>query len=135
MKKLFIVWIALIFALSLTGLTLAQEKTKKEEAKEVSKLPIVKPSAEAKGGEAKEKAEKKKQVSPKPSIRRMGGVVTAVDPQGKTISIHQETVHHDRVMKLKLNEKVAKELLNIKPGDLINVWVRDKVITAFNKGI
>jgi hypothetical protein len=125
MKKLFIVSMVLIFGLSVSGLALAQEKAKKEEPTEVSKPTAVTSGAGVKAEEA--------HVSAKPYIWRMGGLVTAVDSQAKTLSLHQETVDHDWVMKLKVNEKVAKELLNIKPGDLVNVWVNGKVITALNK--
>jgi hypothetical protein len=107
MKKEFMVGIALILALSLAGLTLAQEEVKKEKAQE--------------------------QVSPKPHIWRMGGLVATVDPQAKTLSVHQETVHHDGVVNLRVSKKVAKELSNIKAGDLVNVWVNGEVITALNK--
>jgi hypothetical protein len=135
MKKLFVVWIALIFALSVAGLTLAQEKAKKEEPAGVSKPATEKSGEAVKSEEApgKEKAAEKEHVSAKPYIWRMGGLVTAVDPQAKTLSIHQETVHHDWVMKLRMSKKVAKELLKIKPGELVNVWVNGKVITALNK--
>jgi len=135
MKKLFMVWIAIIFALSSAGLTLAQEKAKKEEPAGVSKPTVEKSSEAVKAGEAqgKEKAAEKEHVSAKPYIWRMGGLVAAVDPQAKALSLHQETVHHDWVMKLGVSENVAKELLNIKPGELVNVWVNGKVITALNK--
>lgn len=73
MKKLVIVWIAVILALSLAGLSWAEEKAKKEE--------------------------------PVGCVWRLGGMVTAIDPQSKTISIHQETVHQDRVMKLRWTKK------------------------------
>ena len=74
-----------------------------------------------------------KQVPAKPEIVRMGGLVTAVDAKADTLSIHQETVHHDRMMKLKVSEKAGKELSNLKPGDLVNVWVSGKTATALNK--
>ena len=64
---------------------------------------------------------------------RMGGIVSAVDPQNRTIAIHQETVHHDWVRQWKVDEKVAKELFNIKPGDLVNVWGKGKVVTDMKK--
>ena len=135
MKKLFIVWMALIFALSVAGLALAQEKAKKEEPAGVSK-PATATSAEGvkvEEAQGKEKAAEKEHVSAKPYIWRMGGLVTAVDAQGKTISIHQETVFHDRVLKLKVKGNMAKELMHLKPGDLVNVWVNGEVITALNK--
>jgi hypothetical protein len=135
MKKLFIVWMALIFALSSAGLTLAQEKAKKEEPAGVSRPATTKSAEGVKAEEVqgKGKAAEKEHVSAKPYLWRMGGLVTAVDGQAKTLSLHQETVDHDWVMKLRVSEKVAKELLNIKPGDLVNVWVNGKVITALNK--
>ena len=74
-----------------------------------------------------------KQVSAQPEIVRMGGLVTAVDPKADTLSIHQETLHHDRVMELKVSKKEAKELSNLKPGDLVNVWVNGKTVTALNR--
>ncbi len=64
---------------------------------------------------------------------RMGGVVSAVDPQNHTISIHQETVHHDWVRQWKVDERAAKQLSNIKQGDLVNVWGKGKVVTDLNK--
>ncbi len=64
---------------------------------------------------------------------RMGGVVSAVDPQNHTISIHQETVHHDWVRQWKVNEKAAGELSNIKEGDLVNVWGKGKTVTEIGK--
>jgi len=135
MKRLFIVGIVFILALSLAGSALAQEKAKKEEPTAVSKPATEKPAGAIKPEEAKgtEKAVEKKEVSAKPHIWRMGGLVTFVDPQGKTISIHQETVHHNWEKRLTVSDKVAKELLNIKAGDLVNIWVNGKVITALNK--
>lgn len=135
MKKLFIFGIALFLALSQAGWTLAQEKAKKEEPAGISKPATEKSTEAVKSEEAKgkERAEQGKRASAKPDIWRMGGLVTAVDPQAKTISIGQETVHHDRVMKLKVDEKVSKELSNLKPGDLVNVWVNGKVVMALNK--
>jgi uncharacterized membrane protein len=133
MKKLFIVWIAFIFALSLAGSTLAQEKTKKDEQGEISKPAITKSEEAAKSEEAKEKGKEKRDISAKPYIWRVGGVVTAVDPKTKTLSVHQETVYHNRTLKLEVSGKVAKELENLKPGDLVNVWVTGNNVTALNK--
>ena len=135
MKKLFIIWIAFIFAFSVAGLTLAQEKAKKEGPVGGSQLATGQSVAAVKSEEspAKEKAAGKEHASANPHIWRMGGLVTAVDPQGRIISIHQESVHHDWVLKLKLDEKEVKELSGLKPGDLVNVWVNGKVIRALNK--
>jgi hypothetical protein len=137
MKKLFIVWIALLLALSQAGWTLAQEKAKKEEPAGVSKPATEKSTEAVKSEEAqgKEKAEQGDRVSAKLHIWRMGGMVTAVDPKTKTLSVHQETVYHNRLLKLEVSGKVVKELENLKPGDLVNVWVNGEVITAFNKVI
>ncbi len=135
MKRLFIIWITLILALSVAGLTLAQEKIKKEEPAIVSKPAGEKSTPAVKSEEApgKEKAELQDRVSaPMPSWR-MGGMVTAVDPKTKTLSVHQETVYHNRALKLEVSGKVVKELEKLKPGDLVNVWVHGRVITGLNK--
>ena len=112
MKKLFMVWIVFIFALSMAGSTLAQEKAKQEQPAAVSS-PTGEKSAEMEKPEGKME---QKHVSAQPEIQRMGGMVTAVDPKADSLSIHQETVHHDRVMQLKVSGKVAKELSHLKPG-------------------
>ena len=117
MKKLLFISIAFIFALSLGDVTLAQETTQKNEQGKVSNPAI----------------EKSKGAANTPSIWRMGGVVTAVDSQARNISIHQETVHHDRVMKMKVSEEMAKELSQIKVGDLANVWFNGKVVISLQK--
>jgi hypothetical protein len=134
MKKFFIIWITLILALSLTGLTLAREKVKKEEPAAVSRPTSDNPTAavESEKAQGKEIAEKTDRVSTI-QIWRMGGMVTAVDPKNKTLSVHQETVYHDRALKLEVSGKVVKELENLKPGELVNVWVHGRVITALNK--
>jgi hypothetical protein len=121
MKKLFIVLMAPVLALSLSGLVWAQEKAPKEEPAGLSK-PAIEKSAEI-----------AKLVSAKPHIWRMGGLVVALDLKSDIISIHQETVHHNRVMKLRVDEKVVKELSNIKPGDLVDVWVSGRVVRAMTK--
>ncbi len=133
MKKLFIIWIALIFALSMAGSALAQEKTKKDEQGEISKPAIEKSKEATKPEEAKEKAKERKEISAKPYIWRMGGMVTAVDPKTKTLSVRQETLYHNRTLKLGVSGKVAKELENLKPGDLVNVWVTGNNVRALNK--
>jgi hypothetical protein len=135
MKKLFIVWIALFFALSSAGLASAQEKVKKEEPAGITQSATQKSTEAVKAGEAqgKEQVAGNKEVPVKPQIWRMGGLVTAVDPQNKTITVHQETVFHDRVLKLRANGNMAKDLMPLKPGDLINVWVNGKVIEALKK--
>ena len=131
MKKLFIVWIALILALSLAGLTPAQERVKKEELAGVSKSVSEKSTGAVKPEEAQGK--ERDRVSATLPNWRMGGMVTAVDLKSKTLSVHQETVYHNRALKLEVSGKVVKELENLKPGDLVNVWVNGRVITALNK--
>jgi hypothetical protein len=43
------------------------------------------------------------------------------------------TLHHDRVLKLKVGEKAMKEISALKPGDPVNLWITDGVITALDK--
>ena len=127
MKSVF--GIVIVLTLSLAGLAFAQEKAKPEQPAVVSN-PATEKSAEMAKPEGKTE---EKQVSTKPEIQRMGGLVTAVDPKADTLSIHQETIHHDRMMNLKVSEKAARELSNLKPGDLVNVWVTGNTVTALNK--
>ncbi len=137
MKKLFIVWIAVTFSLSLAGLALAQEqeKVKKGEPAIVSKSAGEKSTAAVKSEDIRGKgnAEGKDPVYAKEHIWRMGGMVAAVNPKTKTLSIQQETVYHNRVLKLEVSGKMVKELESLKPGDLVDVWVHGRVITALNK--
>jgi Cu/Ag efflux protein CusF len=126
MKNLVVLAMAVIFALSVPGLTLAQEKVKDEG---IRRFPNGKSTEASKPVEA----QGEKGITAKPFTWRMGGMITAVDPQAKTISIHQETIYHDRVLKLEVSQKVDKELSGIKTGDLVNVWVKGKVVTALNK--
>ena len=133
MKKLFTSLVAVVLALSLPGLPLAQEKVKKDEPA-VSTAGAGKSTEMVKSEEAKGKEKAgETQVSAESSIWRTGGLVTAVDPKAETISIHQETVHHDRVMELRVDKKVSKELSNIRTGDTVNVWIKGRVIKAINK--
>jgi len=134
MKNLLIVLVAVVFAVSLSGMAVAQEKANKQEPAAVSNPTTEKSAETVKPEEAKEKGKtEENQASAKPVIWRMGGSVTALDPKAETISIHQESVHHDRVMKLRVSDKVAKELMDLKPGDLVNVWINDQVVTRLNK--
>jgi len=119
MKNLFRTGIVIILTLSLAGLAFAQEKAQQEQPAAVSS-PATEKSAQMAKPEGKPE---EKQISAQTEIQRVGGLVTAVDPKADTLSIHQETVHHDRVIQLKVNEKAAKELSHLKPGDLVNVWV------------
>jgi Cu/Ag efflux protein CusF len=132
MKKPVVVAIAAVFVVSLFCLTWAQEKAKPEQQSQ----PVVeKPSPANKpevSGE-KAKAEKTKASSTKPQVRRAGGVVKEVDPKGRVLTIHQENVKHDWFIKLKVSESAAKELASLKPGDLVNIWIKGQMITDINK--
>lgn len=127
MKKLWIVCLVLIFAASLAGLGFAQEKAKKEEPAPAAKAAPEKPPEAAKA-----KMEEKKE-APKPVTWRAGGVVESVDAQAKVLTIHQDTIYHNRTLKLKASGAAAKELSSLKPGDIVNIWIKDRVITALTK--
>ena len=129
MRNLFSIGIVVLLAVSLSGLSFAQEKAKEEQPAAISN-PAGEKSAEMAKPEGKME---EKQASAQSEIVRMGGLVTEVDLQSDTLSLHQATVHHDRVMKLKVSDKVAKELSNLKPGDLVNVWVIGTTVTTLNK--
>ena len=129
MRNLFSIGIVVLLAVSLSGLSFAQEKAKEEQPAAVSN-PAGEKSTEMAKPEGKME---EKQASAQSEIVRMGGLVTEVDLQSDTLSLHQATVHHDRVMKLKVSDKVAKELSNLKPGDLVNVWVTGKTVSTLNK--
>ena len=129
MRNLFSIGIAVLLAVYLPALSFAQEKAKQEQPTAISN-PAGEKSAEMAKAEGKIE---EKQASAEPEIMRMGGLVTEVDPQRGTLSVHQETIHHDRVMNLKVSEKVAKELSNLKPGDVVNLWVTGRTVTALNK--
>ena len=140
MKRIMIIGVTLVFALSLVTWAIAQEKAKKEEPAAVSKpapekaAEAVKPeAAKPEAAQEKPKAGEKKPVAEKPRIWRVGGMVTAVDMKTLTLSVHQETVKHDRVLKLKVSKKIAKELENLKVGDLVNVWLSGMTVTDLNK--
>jgi hypothetical protein len=47
-----------------------------------------------------------------------GGMITAVDMKTLTLSVRQETVKHDRVLKLKVSKKMANDLEKFKVGTL-----------------
>jgi hypothetical protein len=135
MKGSFIVGIVLIFSLSMAGQVKAQEKVKNGEPAGISRLATEKSTEAAKSEESRglAKAGEKKEVSAKPDHWRIGGMVIAIDPKAETLSVHQETVYHNRILKLEMSGEMAKELRNVKPGDLVNVWVTGKTVTALNK--
>jgi hypothetical protein len=64
---------------------------------------------------------------------RMGGVVSGIDAQNHSISIHQESVHHNWVKEWRLSEDAARELSNIQPGDVVNVWGKGKTVMEIEK--
>jgi len=125
MKKWGIILIGLIFALSATGLALAQEKAKPAEA--------AKPAAPAKPAEAAKPEAAKKEAPPKPVLYRMGGVVTALDPAAKKITIEQDAVKKERKVILSVGKKAAKNLAGISVGDVVNVWVTGKTVTTLTR--
>ncbi len=131
MKKFLSTGVIILLAISLSGLAVAQEKAKQEQAAAaVSRAAGEKSPEMAKPGG---KTEERQVLANPEKIHRLGGLVMAVDPKADTLSIHQETVHHDRVMQLKVNEEAARELLNLKPGDLVNVWVTGTTVTVLRK--
>jgi len=132
MMRLFMILLGFIFAASLIGPAMAQEKAKMEEPALALKPAAEKPPEAAKGLQEKAKMEEKKE-APKPMTWRAGGVVQAVDAKDEVLTIHQVTIYHDRTLKLKMSGAVAKDLSALKTGDLVNVWIMDRVITALNK--
>ncbi len=117
MKKIISIFMIGLFSLSLSGLAFAQGKEQKEQALAGKSAP----DKRVQGEQAKFE------------MGRIGGVVTAVDPRAGTISVHQETVHHDRVMVFRVSDKAAGDLQNFKPGDLVNIWVDHGVVTEMNE--
>ncbi len=133
MKKLAIVLIGIIFALSLTGIGFAQQKAEPEKPAEAAK-----PSEPSKEAEAAKPAEAKpetakKEAPPKPVVYRMGGIVVAVDAAAKKITIKQDSVKQQRKVMLSVGKKAAKELAGINEGDAVNVWVTGRTITSISK--
>jgi len=131
MKKLSIVSIGLIFVLSMIGLALAQEKAKPAKPPEVAQ-PAEASKAQAPKPEVVKPEEAKKETS-KVVKYRMGGLVTALDPAARKITIKQDKVYRERKVTLTVSKKAAKDLAGIKVGDEVNVWVTGKTITALQK--
>lgn len=133
MKKLLVVLIGLIFVISMAGSPFAQEKAKPGKSSEAAKsAEAAKPAgpAEAKGA----KPEAAKKVAPaKPVKYRMGGIVVGLDTATNTITLQQNSVKAQKKVKLSLSKKAARELSHLKVGDLVNVWVSGKSITALHK--
>jgi hypothetical protein len=134
MKKLAILVIGLIVALSLTGLCFAQAKpeaAKPEAAKpEAAKPEAVKP--EAPKAEEK-KAEVKKEAPPKPVMYRMGGIVVAVDMKANKLTVQQNEVKKQRKVTLTVSKKAAKNLADVRVGDAVNILITGSQITELVK--
>ncbi|MFH1758054.1 MAG: hypothetical protein ABH969_08405 [Pseudomonadota bacterium] len=127
MKKLAIVLIGIIFALSLTGIGLAQQK-----AEPVKPAEAAKPSEPAKPEAAKPEAVKK-EAPPKPVVYRMGGSVVSIDAAAKKVTIKQDSVKKQKKVTLSVGKKAAKDLAGINVGDAVNIWVTGKTITSITK--
>ncbi len=146
MKKLLVLSIGLIFALSVTGMALAQTAKPAQPAKpaeaakpaepakpaEAAKPAEVAKPAEAAKPEAK-KEEAKKEAPPKPVMYRLGGTVMSVDAKAGKITIEQHQVKLQRKLTLKVSKKEVKELSEIKAGDIVNAWVTGSTITKLVK--
>ncbi|MBI5968922.1 MAG: hypothetical protein HY882_13840 [Deltaproteobacteria bacterium] len=133
MRKLTIVLIGLIFAISLTGLAFAQEKPKPAKPAEAAKPAApAKPAVPAKPEAAKPEAPKK-EAPPKPVVYRMGGIVSAVDVAAQKITIKQDAVKKQKKVTLSVSKKAAKDLAGINAGDVVNVWVTGKTITSITR--
>lgn len=139
MKKWAIIVIGLFVALSLTGLSFAQEKAKaaKPEAPkpEAAKPEAPKPEA-AKPEAAKpeeKKAEPKKEAPPKPVVYRMGGVVVSVDAKANKLTVQQNSVKKQKKVTLAVSQKAAKDLGDLRTGDSVNIWVTGSTVTELVK--
>jgi Cu/Ag efflux protein CusF len=139
MRKWVIILIVLIFAFSATGLALAQEKAKPAAPAEPAKAPeAAKPAEPAKAAEpgkpagVAKPAEAKKE-APKPVMYRMGGVVKALDPAAKKITLEQNKVKKAKKVTLTVGKKAAKNLAGISVGDVVNVWVTGKTVSTLTK--
>jgi hypothetical protein len=132
MKKLSIVFIGVMFLLSLAGLSMAQEKATPGKSPAAAKATEpAKPDAANKAEGAKPKEAKK--VTAKPSQYRMGGVITAIDAKANKIAIKQQRVKKERTVSLKMNKETSKKLSALKIGDSVDVWVSGGTITVLQK--
>jgi Cu/Ag efflux protein CusF len=145
MKKLAIVLIGLIFALSLAGIGFAQQKAKPAKPAEAAKptepakpaepskpAEPAKPAEAAKPAGAKPEAAKK-EAPPKPVVYRMGGTVVAVDAAAKKITIKQDSVKKQKKVTLSVGKKAAKDLAGINAGDAVDIWVTGNSVTGISK--
>ena len=144
MKKLAIVLIGIIFALSLTGIGFAQQKAQPGKPAEAAKpsepakpAEAPKPAEPAKPAEAKPETGKpetaKKEAPPKPVVYRMGGSVAAIDAAAQKITIKQDSVKKQKKVTLSVGKKAAKDLAGINVGDAVNLSVTGKTITSISK--
>ena len=116
MKNVSLLITLLLFVLSSTGWALAQEKGKEQKPAESAKPEAV-----------------KKEPSPPPMKYRMGGIITAIDPSAKKITLHQSSVKRERTVTLILGKEASEKLPGMKVGDAVNVWVTGKTVTHMEK--
>jgi len=135
MKRILVLLIALVFALSLTGLAFAQAKAEKpaKPAEPAKAAEPAKPAEVAKPAEPAKPAEAKKEAPPKPVVYRLGGQVTAVDAAGKKVTIAQNSVKQQKKVTLGVGKAAAKDLAGIQVGDVVNVMVSGKTVTSIKK--
>ena len=127
--KLFVLFIGLIFALSVIGVALGQEKAKPTQPAEAAKpAEAMKPAEPAKPQEAKKEVKKEA-----PPMYRAGGVVLAVDAKAAKITIEQREVKLQRKLSLTVSKKEAQQLAGINVGDSVNVWVTGSTVTKLIK--
>ncbi len=82
--------------------------------------------------EVKPEAAKKEAPSP-PMKYRLGGIVTAIDPSAKKITLQQNQVKRERTVTLIIGNKASKKLPGLKVGDAVNFWVTGKTVTALEE--
>jgi len=111
MRKLSALGVGLVLALFLSAPTTAQEKAKTEGA-----------------------AEAVKAAEPATTVEyRMGGIIKAVDPAAKKITLIQHQVKRERTVTLALGKETRGQMAGLKVGEAVNVWVRGKTITRLNE--
>ena len=122
MKKLFIFLVGLLLVFSFAGMGFAQEKMKPSpSAKEEKPAEPVKPEAV------------KKEAPPPPMQYRMGGIITAIDPPAKKITLQQHQLKREKSVTLILGQEALKKLPGVEGGDAVNVWVTGNTVTRLEK--
>jgi Cu/Ag efflux protein CusF len=116
MKNVSLLITLLLFVLSSTGWALAQEKGKEQKPAESAKPEAV-----------------KKEPPPPPTKYRMGGIISAIDPSAKKITLHQGSVKRERTVTLILGKEASEKLPGMKVGDAVNVWGTGKTVTRLEK--